>query len=425
MKKGLTLFFTVILFSIAVGINSQWVELNSGIANRLNSLSSIKDVTTWACGAGGTVIKSSNMGDSWSNGNLSGIPVTSNLNHVYCLNENIVISLGNDQNTTYLYRTADGGITWAVKQQQPAGKFNALHFIDMQTGILVGDPVGGRWSIWKTIDGGLNWDSTGCYLPQVGNEKGFANALWAMGNNIWFGTDNFRVYRSVNFASSWFVQSTGSEKNSASLWFDFDFNIGLSGNGSLIRTYNGGGTWNSETLPGSGNVVGTTGSAHSRFNWALRSDNNIYLNPHNSTNWVYDYAAPNGNYTYITIERNGYFSGAVFALRDNGGISRTFFLSLGINTISSNIPTDFKLYQNYPNPFNPVTKFRFDIKSSGAVELSIYDNTGKKVEKLLSANMTPGTYEIDWNASKYSSGIYYYRIEAGSFSATNKMVLVK
>ena len=425
MKKGLTLFITVILFSITVGINSQWFELNTGVTTRLNSLSSIKDVTTWACGAVGTVIKSSNMGDSWSNGNLSGIPVTSNLNHIYCLNENIVISLGNDQNSTYLYRTADDGNTWAVKLQQPAGKFNALHFNDINTGVLVGDPVGGRWSIWKTIDGGLNWDSTGCYLPQVGNEKGFANALWAMGNNIWFGTDNYRIYRSENFASSWFLQSTGTEKNSASLWFDFDFNIGLSGNNSLLRTYNAGSSWNTETLPGSGNIVGTTGSAHSRFNWAIRTDNNIYLDPHNSINWVYNYSAPNGNYTYITIERNGYFSGAVFALRDNGGISRTFFLSLGINTISSNIPTDFKLYHNYPNPFNPVTKFRFDIKTAGNVELVIYDNTGKAIEKLAAGYMAPGTYEIDWNASKYSSGIYYCKITAGSFSQTNKMVLVK
>ena len=94
MNKRLTFFFTVILFSITVGINSQWVELNSSVTTRLNSLSSIKDVTTWACGAGGTVIKSSNMGDSWSNGNLSGIPAASNLNHIFCLNENIVMTLG-------------------------------------------------------------------------------------------------------------------------------------------------------------------------------------------------------------------------------------------------------------------------------------------------------------------------------------------
>ncbi len=425
MIKVLTFLVSVILLLNVSFVNSQWVELNSGVSSRLNSLSSIKDLTTWACGAGGTVIKSSNMGDSWSNANSGEIPVSANLNHIFCLDENTVMILGNDQNATKLYYTADGGNSWSVKHQQPSCKFNALHFIDLNTGILVGDPVGGRWSIWKTFNGGSTWDSTGCYLPQNGNEKGFANALWATGNNIWFGTDNFKVYKSTNFAASWQFQSTGTEKKSASLWFDFDFNIGLTGDQSLIRTLNYGNTWYPESLPGSGNIISVTGSAHNRFNWAIKSDNNIYLNPHNSNTWIYDYSAPDGNYTYITIERNGYFSGAVFALRDNGGISRTYFLSLGINTISSNIPKDYKLYQNYPNPFNPVTKFRFDVKKAGNVELVIYDNTGKLTEKLVSGTMAPGTYEIDWDASKFSSGIYFCKFSAGNFSASSKMILVK
>jgi hypothetical protein len=98
-------------------------------------------------------------------------------------------------------------------------------------------------------------------------------------------------------------------------------------------------------------VISVTGSAHSSFNWVIRADNKIYLNPHNSNNWELDYTSPNGNYTYITIERNGYFSGAVFALRDNGGISRTYFLSLGINTFQP----IFRQISNWNRTIKPLT----------------------------------------------------------------------
>ncbi len=426
MKKSLTaLFIFLNIFLLNTQFLAQWVELNSGVSVKLNSLSSIKELTTWACGNDGTVIKSSNMGDNWTNGNQSGIPANITLNHIYCINENIVLTAGTDGSQVYLYKTINGGASWEPVKQQAGGKFNALHFIDNNTGILIGDPVGGRWSIWKTVNGGINWDSAGCFLPQNGNEKGFSNSLWASGNNIWFGTDNFRVYKTDNYALSWQTLSTGTEKNSASLWFDFDFNIGLSGNTNLLRTINSGNNWNVETIPGSGNVISVTGSAHSRFNWVIRSDNRIYLNPHNSNNWVHDYTAPNGNYTYISIERNGYFSGAVFALRDNGGISRTYFLSLGINTISTSIPENFKLEQNYPNPFNPVTKIRFELPEAGNVNLKVYDAAGREIETIVNMRMTPGIFEAEFNATKLNSGVYFYRLFTEKYSETKKMILIK
>lgn len=426
MKKSLTaLFIFLNIFLLNTQFLAQWVELNSGVSVKLNSLSSIKELTTWACGNNGTVIKSSNMGDNWTNGNQSGITANITLNHIYCINENIVLTAGNEGSVTYLYRTINGGASWDMVKQQTGGKFNALHFIDNNTGILIGDPVGGRWSIWKTVNGGINWDSTGCFLPQEGNEKGFSNSLWASGNNIWFGTDNFRVYKTDNYALSWQTLSTGTEKNSASLWFDFDFNIGLSGNTNLIRTINSGNNWSIEPLPGSGNIISTTGSAHSRFNWVIRSDNRIYLNPHNSNNWVHDYTAPNGNYTSISIERNGYFSGAVFALRDNGGISRTYFLSLGINTISTSIPENFRLEQNFPNPFNPVTKIRFELPEAGNVNLEVYDAAGREIETIINMRMNPGIFEAEFNALKMNSGVYFCRLSTENFSETKKMILIK
>src|SRR5688572_22339342 len=98
MKRNLTVF----LFSfIAITLlplcsQSQWVELNTGVSVRINSISSIKQVTTWACGVSGTVIKSSNSGDNWENGNLDGIGPAINLNHIYALTPAIVFAAGNN-----------------------------------------------------------------------------------------------------------------------------------------------------------------------------------------------------------------------------------------------------------------------------------------------------------------------------------------
>ncbi|KXK52301.1 MAG: fibronectin type III domain-containing protein [Chlorobi bacterium OLB5] len=96
-----------------------------------------------------------------------------------------------------------------------------------------------------------------------------------------------------------------------------------------------------------------------------------------------------------------------------------------IEPISSTVPDKYSLEQNYPNPFNPSTKIRFSIPSSGMVKMNVYDALGRKVESLVNETMNAGTYEATFNASKLSSGIYFYTIETGNFTATKKMLLVK
>jgi hypothetical protein len=106
-------------------------------------------------------------------------------------------------------------------------------------------------------------------------------------------------------------------------------------------------------------------------------------------------------------------------------------IPIGIQPISTEIPTKFELFQNYPNPFNPVTKIRFDIPllrgvSEGrGVLLRIYDILGKEIAKLVNEDLKPGTYEIDWNAENYPSGVYFYSLITNNFTQTKKMVVLK
>jgi len=98
---------------------------------------------------------------------------------------------------------------------------------------------------------------------------------------------------------------------------------------------------------------------------------------------------------------------------------------IGITPIGTEIPKRFDLKQNYPNPFNPVTNIEFDISKSGNVTLIIYNSMGQEVATLVNQDLKAGSYKYDFNASKLASGSYYYRLIAGDYVKTNKMILVK
>jgi hypothetical protein len=91
----------------------------------------------------------------------------------------------------------------------------------------------------------------------------------------------------------------------------------------------------------------------------------------------------------------------------------------------SEVPTEFKLYENYPNPFNPTTSIKYDIAKNSFVKLTIYDLTGKEVETLVNNNLQAGSYEATWSGAKYSSGVYFAKIEAGSYKHIIKMLMIK
>jgi hypothetical protein len=161
--------------------------------------------------------------------------------------------------------------------------------------------------------------------------------------------------------------------------------------------------------------------------------------------------------TQITINNGGFQAGTVYyfrvkaySLTDSTQWSLAFPFWIGytgIVKISTNVPSDFSLSQNYPNPFNPSTKIKFEIpqyysplegrksgltEGKGDVKLIVYDVLGNVITALVNEYLSPGTYEAEWNASNYASGIYYYRLtfrqagsSTGDFSETKKMILLK
>lgn len=98
---------------------------------------------------------------------------------------------------------------------------------------------------------------------------------------------------------------------------------------------------------------------------------------------------------------------------------------IGIKPVSNTVPEHFVLEQNTPNPFNPSTKIKFEIPKKTFAKLTVYDALGRETAFLVNEELNEGSYEINWNASTFPSGVYFYLLQTESFSESKKMILIK
>jgi hypothetical protein len=149
--------------------------------------------------------------------------------------------------------------------------------------------------------------------------------------------------------------------------------------------------------------------------------NTIYLSDQGNTKvWMWDNTSPFNTTNFVQ-------AGTITAAYPGfGGLSvNDNSFPVGITTSSNNIPEKYSLSQNYPNPFNPATTIKFNVAKSGDIKIVVYDITGREVQKLVNESLRPGTYETTFDGSMINSGVYFYRITAGNFSETRKMLLIK
>lgn len=108
--------------------------------------------------------------------------------------------------------------------------------------------------------------------------------------------------------------------------------------------------------------------------------------------------------------------------------SEVFSFVVGTLAISDDlqgIPTEYSLSQNYPNPFNPVTMIKYGLPVSGDVTIRITNILGEEIVTLINETQPAGPHQVQWDANKYSSGVYFYRIQANDFQQVKKCLLIK
>ena len=116
----------------------------------------------------------------------------------------------------------------------------------------------------------------------------------------------------------------------------------------------------------------------------------------------------------------------MYAVRTDSNLNTAPFPPIGITNNNQNLPEKFLLYQNYPNPFNPTTKIAYEVPKTSFVEIELFDVNGKLLMKLESIFKNFGRYEIEFDGTQYSSGIYFYTMVSDSkLISTKKMILLK
>ena len=361
-------------------------------------------------------------------------------------------------------KTTNGGLNWIPITSLIFGATDlfATRFWDANTGYIVTREVLYDPPIWpttirilKTIDGGINFIS---YIFPLNFPD--LNFIYLTGTESgYIAGDAGRV---IKISSTGYnVKVTGYSNDLYSTYF-FNMTTGFAvGYGGLIvKTTNGGDNWTSITS-GTTNELRSIFFATNTIGYIAGRYGTFLKTTSSGNNW---FSLPTGNsYSYwsvcFTSIDTGYISSNVIYKTINGGINwetQTVPSSVPLNSIcfagldtgfvagnsgvilktvtggttdiakvSNEIPNEFVLFQNFPNPFNPTTTIKFSIPQKGLVKLVVYDMLGKEVATLVNDEQTAGNYEVTFDASKLTTGVYFYKITSGDFSDVKKMILVK
>jgi len=394
MKKTL-LLFVIIAFILSSSINAQWVKTSGPNNGAVYSLA-ISGSYIFA-GTYNGFFYSTNSGNSWTQTSLKDLPV-------FC----ITIS-GNK-----IYAGTTDGIFLSTNNGTNWKQFNAF-FVTIHSLIISGSNIylGTDYKgVYRSTNNGTNWFST-----PLNNKLVHALAL-KVSNNIIAGTYENGVYISTNNGNNW-TQTSLNNKNINSILVSGNYIFAGTDNSGVLLTTNSGNTWVQTSLNNE-NVYCLYVNENNIF---AGTSNGVYLSKNNGTNWILK------NQGFSTTQSVNFLSIAnsyIFAGTSGKYVwKRLFSEIIGIKNISSKIPSEFSLSQNYPNPFNPTTKIQFDIPKANNVLIKIYDIAGKEINTLVNEKFDAGTYETEWHAENYSSGVYFYTLTAGEFKETKRMILAK
>lgn len=398
--------FLLITGSCFAGWNIQL----SGTSNDLYSVNFNhgNDDIAWACGENGTILFTSNAGVTWT---LQKSGTTNDLfsivfmetvgGPVYAVGEGGII-----------LRTSNQGMNWS-EVQSPVTK-NLRDISDFNF-IIVGD----SGTILKSTDIGLTWS----VIPSPTTK-----ALYAVSGTFGIcavGEDGTAL-AGTGTGQSWSLLSTGISNNLVGLPLFGAKDLAVGNNGIILRSSNNGITWFTQNSLTTADLNSVEYSVNNTSRIYVVGDSGVILKTTNGgVNWGFQQSntSENLNSTFFYLnDSRGY------AVGDNGTILYTSDGGGTITVVTSAsliIPDKFELHQNYPNPFNASTKIGFNLPKDALVSLKVYDISGKEIAVLIKGEMKPGFHSILFNTDKLSAGIYFYRIDAGEFTQTKRMILAK
>jgi photosystem II stability/assembly factor-like uncharacterized protein len=439
------LFFLLLLTQICF---AQWYQQNSGTTKNLNAVKFTDANNGIAVGNNGTIIRTTDGGGEWVT-QISG--TTNDLYEVFSANTDTSYAVGKSGT---ILKTVDGGILWTQQQSGTDKSLSGLYFVDANNGWIGNKGMAYPDSIniiLHTTDGGTNWNQQ-TYISHYG--AGLSSVCFLDENIGYAGGPYGLVFKTTDGGVNWELKQQELKNKIISEVYFIDANegwvveyapaallpkvnsklsFGLSSEEQILHTIDGGNTWTSQmdSLDAAlfgvifinkniGFAVGITPHPVQ----ATQTFSGLILNTTNGgINWssqIID-TIQSLNSVYFIDVNNGWVVGDKGAIlhTTNGGV--TFIEEEKTNAV----PNEFLLSQNFPNPFNPNTTIKYSIPNASKVTIKIFDVLGKEIETLVDEEKPIGTYELKWNATKLSSGVYFYQLKAGDFIQTKKMILLK
>jgi Secretion system C-terminal sorting domain len=392
MKK---LICTLVILAFAVSLNAQWEQYSNGImSNNVNCFAENGSYVFAGTQANG-FFRTSNHGTNWFQTSLNTLSVTS------------ILTLGN-----IIYAGTESNGIWGSPD-------NGLNFAQLTTiggGVSLahsGNTLfsGSQQGVHYSTNGGSLW-----ILTALNNQ--YVRCITTNDSLIIAGTDTAGIFISTNFGLSW-TQKFVIQRKIRTVAMNGTTVFAGTNNG-LYKSLTNGNTWTLTTLnnqqinyiyPGGNNILAGTFLG------------GVYLSTNNGDSWT----QRNEGFTTLysiksfLVENNNIFAGTEISSVWRRPLSDF----VGIQNISTEIPSSYSLSQNYPNPFNPSTVVRFQLSVAGLTTLKVFDMMGKEVQTLVNERLQAGTYETTFDGSNLSSGMYFYRLQTDGYTETRKMTLLK
>lgn len=412
MKKLYLLFIVVFVLSSEISLSQTWTQTLNGIPMWAMCKDRFGNIYAGSSGTVKAIYKTTNEGQNWltllsgSPSNFLGLSVDS-LGNIFGAN----VSNG-------VMKSTDGGNNWANIPITTFGNKNVQAVVCGKNGVVVvGCNNGGTF---RSTDYGVTFPDTSLtgvtvvtlFVDRFNPNIIYAGASSTTGSTGFFISTNsgFSFSGPYNVNTCWGVM----QKSPNDLYM-----VTTSTGTPFTKSTNGGYNWSTVSAqPGSmrGCSLDLAGNIYINGNGGVFKSTNDGLSFVNagvtaSGNQIVSH----GNKMYAAV--TGSTTGGVWIYTDTTLTS--------VTPVTTGIPKSFELKQNYPNPFNPVTIIGFSVPVTGLVTIKIFDVLGKEVWTLVNEKLQPGTYGTSFDGSKLTSGVYFYKISAGDFRETKKMLLVK
>ena len=428
MHKFILFICFLTVCNITAFSQSFWEKINSPTSTLLNSIVFTDSLNGWVSGDSGLIIHTSNGGKDWetqyTNDSL-------NVVNIFFLNDQIgwgsALSNYYEPYGTFVLKTTDGGINWNSEFLSMGEVYvNSFYFLDTLTGFAIGSPR----VFHRTTDGGSNWVKVNLdssivsgippitikfYSPQYGYACGGVRDIVGV---VWRTTDGGLSWATV-------VDTLTTEPLYDLHIFDSLHVIAMGGDpefgSSQVVTTDGGNTWEYTSL-GIFYYPISIGFRTNNEGWVPMGEQKFFLYTSDSgENWTIVNTPDSTSVTRICFpdSTHGYGIGPY------GTIIKYVYQEPTDITEAEHSISNYYLQQNYPNPFNQSTTIKYSIPEDGFVKLAVYNLLGEEVATIVNTTQKAGRYEVNFNASGLSSGVYVYRIEAANYIASKKFMLMK